>query len=589
MRYTDDFEGRSRSETNAPWEISPRQAWREQFFHREVDPLAQEERDSAARRKAAAKRRAEAEADRAQREEAHEAEQAQRKETHAAFQAQREEAHKAAQAKRREAHAAAQARRKESHAAAQAQHEELPAADQTPPGPNPEAEPPRPPAVPVPEDDLFDEEDDDEEKPAKKKHHVLFWVLLVALIVVGTETVIKVVQTFSGISTGVYYDDGDSDFFYYYSEGDEDSEEAEEQTYELPAYTGDSSDLSITLVSSEGKTALTYQELYAQCLPYMVSITVTAGTTGGTGSGIILAEDGYILTCNHVVADSATCTVLTYDDVSYTATLVGSDAQTDLAVLKIEATGLTPAEFGDSDELQVGDEALVIGDPLGSNFRGSLTNGIISGVNRSVSSNGYAMTLIQTTAAVNSGNSGGALFNIYGQVVGVVNLKMVTSSSSSSSATVEGMGMAVPSTTVESIVSQLANDGAVHRAALGISCTSISEATSAITGIPEGLMVQYIYDASDCAAQGIQLYDLITAANGTPVSTVQEFKEVIADLEIGDTVTLTVYRDVNQSADEEDGADSSVAAESEAASEYEYDYQYYGEITVTLIDSLLME
>ncbi|MCD8086912.1 MAG: trypsin-like peptidase domain-containing protein, partial [Clostridiales bacterium] len=457
------------------------------------------------------------------------------------------------------------------------------------PGPNPEAKPPRPPAVPIPEDELFDEEDD-EEAPSKKKHHILFWVLLVALIVVGTETVIKVVQTFSGISTSVYYDDGDNDFFYYYSEGDEDSSE-EEQSYELPAYTGDSSDLSITLASSEGKTALTYQELYAKCLPYMVSITVTAGTTGGTGSGIILTEDGYILTCNHVVADSATCTVLTYDDVAYAATLVGSDEQTDLAVLKIEATGLTPAEFGNSDELQVGDEALVIGDPLGSNFRGSLTNGIISGVNRSVTSNGYAMTLIQTTAAVNSGNSGGALFNIYGQVVGVVNLKMVTSSSSSSSATVEGMGMAVPSTTVENIVSQLANDGTVHRPALGISCRSISEATSAITGVPEGLMVQYIYDASDCAAQGIQLYDLITAANGIPVSTVQEFKEVIADLGIGDTVTLTIYRDLNLSAEEdgEDAADSSVAAESEAASEYEYDYQYYGEITVTLIDSLLME
>ncbi|MCD8340873.1 MAG: trypsin-like peptidase domain-containing protein [Clostridiales bacterium] len=555
MRYTDEFEGRTQSENSAPWEISPRQAWREQFFHRETDPLA---KGNAAQRKAAAARRAEHEAAQTQRREAYEADQAQRKEAHEAF-----------QTRRREAHAAAQTRRRADHAAAQAQ---------------PPAEPAPPPDVPA------------QAKPARKKHSALFWVLLVLLICVGAETVVNLVHTFAGVSTSgdVYYEDGDDGFFYYYDDDDEGTlySDTEEEEYELPAYTGDSSDLSVTLVSSAGKTALTYQELYEKCLPSMVSITVTAGSSGGTGSGIILTEDGYILTCNHVVEDSEVCTVLTYDDTSYTATLVGSDAQTDLAILKIEATGLTPAEFGDSDELQVGDEALVIGDPLGSSFRGTLTNGIISGINRSVSSNGYAMTLIQTTAAVNSGNSGGALFNIYGQVVGVVNLKMVTSSSSE--ATVEGMGMAVPSTTVESIVSQLATEGVVHRPALGITCSSISEATSAITGIPEGLMVQSIYDASDCAAQGIQLYDLITAANGVSVTTVQEFKEVIADLEIGDTVTLTIYRDRNLPEDtlEEDEADSSPSAESEEDAEdeeYEYDYQYYGEITVTLIDSLLTE
>ncbi|MCD8142912.1 MAG: trypsin-like peptidase domain-containing protein, partial [Clostridiales bacterium] len=457
----------------------------------------------------------------------------------------------------------------------------------------------QPPAPPAPPTGPPLEDEGPQAKPAKKKHSVLFWVLLVLLICVGAETVVNVVRTFAGISTSgnVYYEDGDDGFFYYYDDGDEGElySDAEEEEYELPAYTGDSSSLSVALVSSAGKTALTYQELYQKCLPSMVSITVTAGSSGGTGSGIILTADGYILTCNHVVEDSETCTVLTSDDTSYTATLVGSDAQTDLAILKIEATGLTPAEFGNSDELQVGDEALVIGDPLGSSFRGTLTNGIISGINRSVSSNGYAMTLIQTTAAVNSGNSGGALFNIYGQVVGVVNLKMVTSSSSE--ATVEGMGMAVPSATVESIVAQLAAEGVVHRPALGITCYSISEATSAVTGIPEGLMVESIYDASDCAAQGIQLYDLITAADGIPVTTVQEFKEVIADLDIGDTVTLTIYRDVNLPEDaledeedeEYDEADSSLFDESEEDEEYEYDYQYYGEITVTLIGSLLME
>ncbi|MCD8126721.1 MAG: trypsin-like peptidase domain-containing protein, partial [Clostridiales bacterium] len=396
MRDTDKFEGRTQSENNPPWEISPWQAWREQVFHRETDPLA---RDDAVQRRAAAARR-----------KAQEAAQAQRKEAHEAAQTRRREAHEAFQTRRREAHAAAQAQRRANHADPQAQ----------PPAP------PAPPAVPPLEDEA------PQAKPAKKKHSALFWVLLVLLICVGAETVVNVVRTFTGFSVSgdVYYEDGDDGFFYYYDDGEEDGlySDAAEEAYEPPAYTRDSSGLAVTLVSSAGKTALTYQELYAKCLPSMVSITVTAGSSGGTGSGIILTEDGYILTCNHVVEDSETCTVLTYDDTSYTATLVGSDAQTDLAILKIEAAGLTPAEFGNSDELQVGDEALVIGDPLGSNFRGTLTNGIISGINRSVSSNGYAMTLIQTTAAVNSGNSGGALFNIYGQVVGVVNLKMVTSS-----------------------------------------------------------------------------------------------------------------------------------------------------------------
>lgn len=379
---------------------------------------------------------------------------------------------------------------------------------------------------------------------------------------------------------GNYSAGNDDDGFFHYFGGDESfwNEEAdgEEETYTLPLYEGDSTGLVLELQSSSGKRALSYQELYEKCRPSMVSITVMAGQSGATGSGIVLTEDGYILTCHHVIEDSERCIVLTWDDQSYEAELVGSDAQTDLAVLKIPAEGLTPAELGNSDELRVGDEALAIGDPLGESFRATLTNGIISGINRSVSSKGYAMTLLQTTAAVNSGNSGGGLFNIYGQAVGVVNLKMVNGSSE---ATVEGMGMAVPTVTVKSVVEMLAAEGLVRRPVLGISCSSIDEITASMTGMPVGLLVQSIDEGSDCAAQGLQLYDIITEVNGVPLCTVQEFKELTASYSIGDTVCLTVYRDNNLELEEE-------PAEDEDTPVYEeYDYQYYGEIEVKLVDS----
>ncbi|MCD8008953.1 MAG: trypsin-like peptidase domain-containing protein, partial [Clostridiales bacterium] len=199
------------------------------------------------------------------------------------------------------------------------------------------------------------------------------------------------------------------DFDYDYDDVETNDEASQE--YSLPLYTGDSSGLTITL-NAPAETELTAAELYEQELPATVSITVYAGSSAAYGSGMILTADGYILTCAHVIEDSERATVTTSDGDEYEAPLVGSDAQTDLAVLKVQAEGLTAVEFADSEQLVIGETVYSIGDPLGPQFRSSLTNGIISGLNRQVSSNGYSMTLIQTTAAVNSGNSGGALFNI---------------------------------------------------------------------------------------------------------------------------------------------------------------------------------
>ena len=296
--------------------------------------------------------------------------------------------------------------------------------------------------------------------------------------------------------------------------------------------------MEVDIVSSQGKRALSYQEVYARCAPSTVSITVYSETGMGTCTGIVMTDDGYILTCEHVIADSSSCTVTTWDDQVYTAELVGGDAQTDLAVLKIDAKGLQPAEFGDSDELTVGDEALAIGDPLGTELRGTLTNGIISAINRNVIVNSYTMTLIQTTAALNSGNSGGPLINIYGQVVGVNNMKM-----NSTDVTVEGLGFAVPTSVVREIVPELTEEGKISRPVLGVICYSIDPEAADVYGYPTaGLIIASVNQDSDCYEQGLRVNDMIWAINGREVWDVSQVKEILDGLEVGDSVTLSVIR-----------------------------------------------
>lgn len=296
--------------------------------------------------------------------------------------------------------------------------------------------------------------------------------------------------------------------------------------------------LSVDIRSAQGLEPLAYQDLYAKCFPSTVSITVYGADSVGTGTGIVMTEDGYILTCNHVVEGGVTCQVTTYDDQVYDALLVGGDAQTDLAVLKIDAQGLQAAEFGDSDELTVGDEALAIGDPLGAELRGTLTNGIISAINRNVTVRSYSMTLIQTTAALNSGNSGGPLINIYGQVVGVNNMKM-----NSTIVTVEGLGFAVPTSVVREIVPTLTAEGRISRPVLGITCYGINQDTADRNNeATTGLRVSSVHVKSDAYVQGLQEGDYITQVNGIHVESVEEVKAIIGDLSIGDTVELTVLR-----------------------------------------------
>ena len=216
---------------------------------------------------------------------------------------------------------------------------------------------------------------------------------------------------------------------------------------------------------------------------------------------------------------------------------MGEDPNTDLAVLKIEAEGLTPAEFGRSDELVVGDDCYAIGNPLGITYRGTFSNGIISALNRNVSMNGYTMTLIQTTAALNSGNSGGPLINAYGQVIGVNNMKIM-----SSSTTVEGLGFAIPSVTAQEVTNALISTGVVEHPVIGITCYGVT------VGGQEGYEVEGIYVVtvsgnSDAMTQGLLPGDIITAVNGIHCVSVSDVGAQIKGLHVGDSITLTVWRD----------------------------------------------
>ena len=299
-------------------------------------------------------------------------------------------------------------------------------------------------------------------------------------------------------------------------------------------------DFKVTLSNEHGKE-LSLQELYDQCSKSIVAIKGYQDGVDGYywGSGIILSKDGLILTNTHVIENCDTASVTLFDNSSYDAALVGADSTSDIAVLRIEATGLTPASFGDSAELAIGDKVAAIGNPLGETFRMTLTDGIISAIDRGISYNGHSMTLLQTNTAINEGNSGGALFNMYGQVIGVTNMKMMSSYSS-----IEGIGFAIPSSTIAAVADSLMQYGEVRgRTAIGITVGAIPENVTSHYDLPTGLYVSAVEEKSDAAAKGIQQGDIITAVNGNPASATSDILTVKNTLSVGDTITVTIWRD----------------------------------------------
>ncbi len=285
--------------------------------------------------------------------------------------------------------------------------------------------------------------------------------------------------------------------------------------------------------------ALTLQEIYKKMIPSTVSILTQTASGTASGTGIVMTADGYIITNDHVVEDGVSYLVLLSDDSQYDATLVGADAISDLAVLKIDAADLTPAEFGDSGAVEVGDTVVAIGDPLGVELRGTMTDGIISAINRDITTNGRTMTLLQTNAQLNNGNSGGPLINVYGQVIGVNTMKMGSYRTNS----VEGLGFAIPIATAKPIVDELIEKGYVSgRPAIGIQGDSVPAYAQAFYRMPNGVYVSYVFPGSDAANQGLREGDIIVAIDGTAVSSMDDLNAIKNQHTAGDTVQLTVYR-----------------------------------------------
>lgn len=305
----------------------------------------------------------------------------------------------------------------------------------------------------------------------------------------------------------------------------------------MAAPTGDGTVMTITGLDPDAEE-LSLQQIYKKVAPSVVGLSCLGKNSGSTGTGIIMSADGYIITNYHVIDDSISITVELEDGNQYQASLVGGDETSDLAVIKIEASGLPAAEFGDDRQLEVGDEVAAIGNPLGLELKGTLTNGIVSAINRDISMDGRSMTLIQTNAALNAGNSGGPLINSYGQVVGVNTMKL-----SSYLSSVEGLGFAIPISLAKPIVDELINQGYVTgRPAIGITGQDVTSRASIYYRIPGGILIREVRTGTDAEAKGIMAGDIITAANGTPVSTMDELNAIKAGFVAGDTITLTIYR-----------------------------------------------
>ena len=286
--------------------------------------------------------------------------------------------------------------------------------------------------------------------------------------------------------------------------------------------------------------ALSWQQVYSKVIGSVVSITCTGDGTSSSGTGVVMSKNGYIITNEHVVDGAAVISVLLTDGRTLNARVVGQDSLSDLAVLYVEAGDLTPAEFGSSASLRVGDEVVAIGDPLGVELRGTMTDGIISAINRDLVVGGRTMTLIQTTAALNAGNSGGPLINCYGQVVGINTMKIGDYASQSG---VEGLGFAIPMSTVKDVVEQLIRNGYVEgRPSLGIDGRMVSGFYQYYYRLPEGLMITSIDADSDAYAKGLQTSDIILYAGGRQITSADALNEVINGCQVGDAIELVIYR-----------------------------------------------
>ena len=317
---------------------------------------------------------------------------------------------------------------------------------------------------------------------------------------------------------------GDED--YAYRQPGHDEEKLDTTPPAIPrAETG--TGVTVELCQDSGES-LTYTQIYDKNLPSMVSIQAEDAKSDSTGTGVVLTADGYLITNAHVVAGADKVQVACADNRVLDAALVGFDAREDLAVLKVEADDLTPAEFGDSFALRCGDPVAAIGDPLG--YRSTITDGIVSALDRDVEVDGTSMVLIQTSAAINMGNSGGALINQYGQVVGITTVKIVTDDGSA-----ESLGFAIPSRRVKYVADTLIAGKQVRRGIFGFTVLTR-------TAQGGGLTLDSVDKTSDAYAKGLRAGDVLTAADGQSLNAVEDLVRLKQSMGAGDTVSLTYVR-----------------------------------------------
>lgn len=355
-----------------------------------------------------------------------------------------------------------------------------------------------------------------EEKKEKKNKSKVFWILICALVgfVSGIGGTFLTFQLSGGISsnTDVIYQS--------VVQTNEDGEAVDEMsTVDVVENVKDS---IVEITTSKTETTVFLQQY----------------VTSGAGSGVVFSDAGLIVTNHHVIDGADEIKVRLTNGDEYDAELIASDAQSDLAVLRIDAENLTPVVLGDSDTLNVGESVIAIGNPLGS-LGGTVTEGILSAKDREITIDGQSMTLLQTSAAINPGNSGGGLFNSKGELIGVVNAK-------SSGSDIEGLGFAIPINIAKSVVNDLVENGKVSgRITLGITYYEISSITQAMEhGVNVlGLLVSEVTPNSNAAAAGIQVNDVIVEADGEQVTTSDDLRSALSSHKIGDTMTFTVVRD----------------------------------------------
>ena len=363
----------------------------------------------------------------------------------------------------------------------------------------------------------------------KKKRWIFPLVLLGALLCIALLAGLAFrTSSDNGISdgdeyTGENYPGNWHDYFDQFFDSESFGSGAASIDIETTDYTGD---FSMSLDNTPAN-AIPLPDLYQKCIPSVVTVQGTASGKQGIffGTGIVLSSDGLIVTNTHIIEDCDKATVTTQDGTEYSAALIGADSISDISVLKIE--------------LQVGSDCVAIGNPVSSKLTGTMTNGIISAIDRDITSNGHSMTLIQTNAAINEGNSGGPLLDMSGRVIGITNMKAMSSES-----TVEGIGFAIPSATVSEVVSQLLANGQVTgRPSIGIIVSPVGEELSDQYEIPQGLYISAVNKGSDAEKKGLKAGDILTAVNNTPITTNEEVTAIKNTMQAGDSIHLTIWRD----------------------------------------------